>query len=370
MTTTMIDFDEKFSACSRMDSEYDGILFMAVKTTGIFCRPTCTARKPLKKNVAFFESSADALSAGYRPCKKCRPMEVAGQMPEWLESVVERFENDPARKWKDQDIRDCGAEPARVRRWFLSNHGITFHSFLRSRRLSTALARLSVGHDVTQAAFDAGYDSVSGFRTAFQNWFGCPAGAVENVESGIMVNRLLTPLGPMIVASDDKQLYLLEFAERRMLETQFKRLSKLLKRPMVPGENDIMNQTQVQLDEYFQGLRQKFELPLFIDGTEFQVGVWNELLKIGYGTTTSYEVIAKRVGKPNAQRAVGRANGDNRLAIVVPCHRVVRSNGELSGYGGGVRRKEWMLGHEKAVLAWESSASANGRRRVTKQYGD
>jgi AraC family transcriptional regulator of adaptative response/methylated-DNA-[protein]-cysteine methyltransferase len=276
-------------------------------------------------------------------------MEVSGQMPDWLEAVVENFESDPARKWKDQDIRECGAEPKRVRRWFLTNHGITFHSFLRSRRLSTALARLSLGHDVITAAHDAGYESVSGFRTAFQNWFGCPAGAADSVNGCIQVNRLLSPLGPLVVASDDRQLCLLEFADRRMLETQFKRLASLTKRSIVPGENPIMEQTQTQLDEYFQGSRQKFALPLFMGGTDFQASVWAELLKIEFGKTRSYESIAQSLGKPGAQRAVGKANGDNRVAIVIPCHRVIRSNGELSGYGGGVRRKEWMLEHERAV---------------------
>ena len=349
MTTTQMDFEEKYDACARKDPEYDGILFMAVKTTGIFCRPTCPAKKPLRKNVTFYDRSADALASGYRACKRCRPMEVSGQMPDWLENVVENMDRDPARKWKDQDIRALGAEPKRVRRWFQTNHGITFHAFLRSRRLSTALARLSLGHDIAETAFDAGYESVSGFRSAFQNWFGCAAGAVDGIDAGIQVNRLLSPLGPLVIASDERQLFLLEYADRRMLETQFKRLSALTKRSIVPGENAMMQKTQRQLDEYFQGNRQEFSISLFMGGTDFQQSVWKELKKIEFGKTCSYESIAKRLGNPGAQRAVGKANGDNRIAIIIPCHRVIRSNGELSGYGGGVRRKEWMLSHEKAI---------------------
>ncbi len=354
MTTTVMDFDEKYDACARNDPEYDGILFMAVKTTGIFCRPTCPAKKPLRKNATFFDRSADALASGYRACKRCLPMEVSGKMPDWLEQVVESMDLDPSRKWKDQDIRELGADPKRVRRWFLTNHGITFHSFLRSRRLSTALARLSLGHDITQTAYAAGYGSVSGFRSAFQNWFGCAAGAVEGVETAIQVNRLLSPLGPMVVASDNRQLFLLEFADRRMLETQFKRLAALTKRLIVPGENPVMQKTQKQLDEYFQGTRQEFSLPLFRGGTDFQLSVWRELQRIEFGNSRSYESIAISLGKPGAQRAVGKANGDNRIAIIIPCHRVIRSNGELSGYGGGVRRKEWMLEHEKAIANTKS----------------
>ncbi len=346
-----LEFDEMYSAFLNRDSEYDGLFLVAVKTTGVFCRSICSAKKPLKENVSFFEKTSDALAAGYRPCKKCMPMDVAGKMPAWLEDVIEKLESDPARKWKDYDIRQMGIDPTRVRRWFLSNHGITFHAFLRSRRLSAALSQITLGHDITQTAQDAGYESISGFRTAFQQWFGCPVGSANDPGSGIRVNRVLSPLGPMIVAADEEQLYLLEFADRKMLETQFSRLSKITRRDVFPGETELMQETQTQLNDYFEGIRQGFDLPLFIHGSEFQDLVWNELLKIEYGETCSYEEIATRIGKPSAQRAVGKANGDNRLAIVVPCHRVIRQNGELSGYGGGVRRKEWMLQHEKAVLS-------------------
>ncbi len=362
MSNLLLRFDEMYEALVDRNTEYDGVFFVGVRTTGIFCRSTCSARKPKRENVSFFEKTSDALAAGFRACKRCKPMEVSGKMPDWLEQVVEIFEQDPGRKWKDQDIRDTGADPKRVRRWFLTNHGITFHSFLRSRRLATALAQISLGHDITQAAFDAGYESISGFRSAFQQWFGCAVGTASKTEGAVLVNRLLTPLGPMIVASNDDQLILLEFADRRMLETQFKRLAKLLKKQMIPGGNELMNTVQTHLDEYFKGTRTEFSLPLFLQGTAFQKSVWNQLMKIDYGKTTSYETIAKRIGNPNAQRAVGKANGDNRLAIVVPCHRVIRQNGELSGYGGGVRRKEWMLEHEQASAHGSRQKSADSRQ--------
>lgn len=353
-----LEFDEMYSALLNRDSEYDGLFFVAVKTTGVFCRSICPAKKPLKENVSFFEKTCDALAAGFRPCKKCNPMNAAGKMPTWLEDVIEKFESDLTRKWKDYDIRQMGIDPTRVRRWFLSNHGITFHAFLRSRRLSTALSQITLGQDMTQTAHDAGYESISGFRTAFQQWFGCPIGSALDSELGIRVNRLLTPLGPMIVAADEEQLYLLEFADRKMLETQFSRLSKITGQEIFPGETDVMKTTQAQLDEYFEGTRKDFDLPLFIQGTEFQDLVWNELLNIEYGSTCSYEAIATKIDKPSAQRAVGKANGDNRLAIVIPCHRVIRQNGELSGYGGGIRRKEWMLEHEKAIMSNENESGS------------
>lgn len=358
MSHLLLKFDEMYQALVDRSSEYDGVFFVGVRTTGIFCRSTCPARKPKRENVSFFDKTADALAAGFRPCKRCRPMEVSGKMPDWLENVVTTFESEPGRKWKDQDIRDCGADPKRVRRWFLTHHGITFHSFLRSRRLASALAQISLGHDIAQSAFDAGYDSVSGFRTAFEQWFGCAIGAARDAADAILVNRLLSPLGPLIVATRENELLLLEFADRRMLETQFKRLSKLTNRPMMPGEHPLMEQVQNQLDEYFNGSRNRFDLPLFIKGTEFQELVWRQLLQIEYGQTVSYESIAKKLGRPKGQRAVGKANGDNRIAVVIPCHRVIRQNGELSGYGGGVRRKEWMLDHERANASAEQDKQA------------
>lgn len=342
------DSDEMYQALVDRNAQFDGVFFVGVKTTGIFCRPTCTARKPLQKNVRFFAAPADALAAGYRACKRCRPLEAAGQLPAWLDELVQTVEADPAKRWKDQDISDFGVDPARVSRWFKSNYGITFHGYLRCRRLSTALAQLSVGDNATQVALDAGYSSLSGFRDAFQKWFGATPGRVA---SGcvLLVNRIFTPLGPLVVAADDQHLLLLEFADRRMLETQITRLAQRLNCRFCPGENAIIDQTNHEIAEYFAGTRTEFTVPLQIAGTEFQQAVWNQLLKIPYGETRSYETLAHSIGRKGASRAVGRANGDNRLAIIVPCHRVIRADGSLSGYGGGVRRKEWLLNHEHSL---------------------
>ena len=348
MNHLLLEFDELYDALVKKDSEYDGLFFVGVRTTGIFCRVTCPARKPKKENVSFFDKTSDAIRAGFRPCKRCRPMEVSGRIPPWLEAVVEHCEDDPGRNWKDQDIRDLGVDPRRVRRWFLANHGITFHHFLRSRRLARALGQISLGADITRVALDSGYDSLSGFRTAFQQWFGCPPSGARDNQDTILFNRLPSPLGPIVVACDNERVFLLEFADRKLLDTQFKRLHRNTGQTMVPGENELMSETQKQLEEYFEGSRDRFDLAICIQGTPFQEQVWNELLKIGYGETASYEQVAVRIGNPKAQRAVGRANGENRIAIVVPCHRVIRQNGEISGYGGGVRRKEWMLEHERA----------------------
>jgi AraC family transcriptional regulator of adaptative response/methylated-DNA-[protein]-cysteine methyltransferase len=216
--------------------------------------------------------------------------------------------------------------------------------------LAAALAQLSVGDDPTCVAYDAGYESVSGFREAFGKWFGATPGQAVNGGRMLTVNRIHSPLGPLVAAADADHLYLLEFADRRMLERQLRRLGLRLGGVFAPGENRLLMQTVTELTEYFEGTRQDFTIPIASPGTEFQQSVWRQLCHIPFGQTSTYETVARAVGRDTAVRAVGRANGDNRLAIIIPCHRVIRSDGTLSGYGGGVRRKEWLLEHERAVL--------------------
>ncbi len=357
-TLTQLTDDDMYQALLQRSAEFDGLFFAAIKTTGIFCRPTCTARKPLRKNVLFFREARDAIAAGYRACRRCRPMEVSGAMPDWLAELMEIVDADPQQRWTDQDIRNHDIDPARVTRWFKANHGITFHGYVRCRRLAGALAQLSVGDDPTQVALDAGYQSLSGFREAFQKWFGTTPGNVDHGNKVLMINRIPTPLGPMIAAADAERLYLLEFADRRMLETQIKRLSGRLNSRFSPGENSLIEQTGQEVTEYFSGERQQFSVRFALPGTEFQQRIWQLLLKIPYGETASYEQLAVAAENPKGQRAVGRANGDNRIAIIIPCHRVVRSDGSLSGYGGGVHRKAWMLKHEKSIVSGTQSEFA------------
>jgi AraC family transcriptional regulator of adaptative response/methylated-DNA-[protein]-cysteine methyltransferase len=196
-------------------------------------------------------------------------------------------------------------------------------------------------------AHDHGYESLSGFRDAFQQVFGDAPGRSRDSET-VSVTRLLTPLGPMIAGATDEGICLLEFAERRMLETQLRRLSKRLDAVFVPGSNSWIEQLDRELQAYFDGASREFRVPLVIRGTEFQKLAWDALLKIPHGETRSYEQQARVMGRPKAVRAVGRANGDNRIAIVIPCHRVIGSDGRLTGYGGGLWRKRALLELEQS----------------------
>lgn len=337
---------EMYQALLRRDSSYEGIFVVGVRTTGIFCRPTCPARKPKADNVEFYAVAREALLAGYRPCKRCTPMEPEGAAPDWLAGLLARLESDPTDRLKDADLRAMGLSPERVRRWFQRHHGMTFQAYQRTRRLGAALGQLRQGADLTATAYDHGYESLSGFRDAFRDMFGATPGRSRQTIQ-VVVTRILTPLGAMLAGATDEALCLLEFCDRRMIDTQIERLQKRLGACFVPGDNDILAETQVQIDGYFAGARHEFTIPLETPGTAFQREVWAQLGTIPYGATRSYAEQARAIGRPRAVRAVGRANGDNRIAIIIPCHRVVGASGELCGYGGQLWRKKALLHHEQ-----------------------
>lgn len=341
------------------DASYDGLFVTAVRTTGIFCRPSCTARKPLPSNIEFFGSVREALFAGYRPCRRCDPARPPGAAPEWVKLLLERVEAEPARRLHDDDLRRLGVEPARARRYFVAHYGMTFHAYCRGRRLAGALRQLRGGEALDEVALGTGWDSHSGFRDAFTRTFGTPPGRGRGAAC-VLTASIETPLGPMIAGATDEGLCLLEFTDRRMLEAQVSRLQRLLRSPLVPGDHPLLARTREELERYFAGSLTAFTVPLVLRGTPFEERVWRELMRIPAGTTMSYAGLAARVESPGAQRAVGRANGMNRIAIIIPCHRVVNSDGKLGGYGGGLWRKHWLLEHEKAASGLQLPASGPG----------
>ena len=341
------DSDTMYQALLNKDSQFEGVFFVGVKTTGIFCRPTCYARKPKQENVEFFSSIRQALAHGYRPCKRCRPLNLAGEPPEWLRPLLDEIEAAPLKRIKDFDLRQRGLEPERVRRWFKTHHGMTFQAYLRAIRINHAFGRIQVGETVTENAFGAGYQSLSGFSDSFKKLTGISPN--QSAKSRIIhITRILTPLGPMMAGAAEDGICLLEFSDRRMLETQFLRLKKWFEAELVPGSSPYFEPLNQQIQAYFKGELRKFDVPLSAPGTDFQKQVWQALLAIPYGETCSYKQLAAQIQRPTAIRAVARANGDNRLAILIPCHRVIGDNGHLTGYGGGLWRKQYLLELEGA----------------------
>ena len=187
---------------------------------------------------------------------------------------------------------------------------------------------------------------MSGFNDRFQSIFGSSPSESSD-KAVINIVRFTTPLGPMFACATKEGLCLLEFTNRKMLETEFKDLAKRLDAVILPGQSQFLDQVQTQIREYFDGSRQEFDIPLYTPGTDFQQSVWKILNEIQYGETRSYKQQAQLLGKPEAVRAVASANGMNRIAIIIPCHRVIGENGYLTGYAGGLARKKWLLDHEK-----------------------
>ncbi|MDQ4139462.1 MAG: helix-turn-helix domain-containing protein, partial [Bacteroidota bacterium] len=309
MFKNLANQDELFyQALVAKDVSYEGTFIAAVKTTGIFCRPTCRARKPKRDNVIFFKSTKEAILHGYRPCKVCHPLENLGESPDYVKELLEEIHSNPAKKLSDYDLIKRGIEPNKVRRWFLKNHGLTFQSYQRLSRINSAIKKIQNGETVTAAAFDTGYESLSGFADSFKTIFGV-APSKGKQKQVINVTRLETPLGTMLAGAVEEGICLLEFTDRRMLETELKSLSTFLNATIIQGSNANFEKLRLELNEYFAGQRQVFSVPLVAPGTTFQKTVWQELQRIPYGSTRSYKQQALAMQVPNAVRAVANANG-------------------------------------------------------------
>jgi AraC family transcriptional regulator, regulatory protein of adaptative response / methylated-DNA-[protein]-cysteine methyltransferase len=227
---------------------------------------------------------------------------------------------------------------------------MTFQAYHRARRMGLALADIRKGKTVIDSQLDQGFESGSGFREAFTRIVGTAPSRARGV-TVLHAKWLETPLGSMLALADDRGLHLLDFVDRRGLERALETLQKRLNARVLPGEHPVLTQITRELAEYFAGTRTRFDTPVVLTGSAFQATVWRALQAIPAGATRSYGELAAKIGQPAAVRAVGRANGDNRLSIIVPCHRVIGADGALTGYGGGLWRKQKLLDLEQGALA-------------------
>ncbi len=345
MLTTAIQ-KEYYQALLEKNSAYEGVFYVGVKTTGIFCRPGCPARKPKFEHCEFFCSAQDALLASYRPCKRCRPLSNPQQVSELVQKLVAAIEANPEKRWKDKDFEAFSVDASTARRQFKKRFGMTFVAYARARRMGIAMKQIREGNQVIEAQLNAGYDSGSGFRDAFAKIMGAAPGKITQHPAIFKTSWIDTPLGPMLAIADEHALYLLEFVDRRGLEREVARLRNKTKAAIIPGTTPPITSIEQELKEYFNGQLKHFVTPVHHLGSDFQKRVWHELTLIPYGETRSYSKQAEIIGKPTAFRAVANANGANQLAIIIPCHRIINLNGELGGYAGGLNRKKWLLDHE------------------------
>lgn len=335
-----------YRALMRRDPSFEGIFYAGVRTTGIFCLPTCSAKKPAPENVDFFATPDEALHSGYRPCLRCNPMDPGKRPPKLVERLRREVEHAPGGRLTDKELAAMSIDPSTARRQFKRHYGMTFQAYHRARRIGLALRQVRHGGRVDEARNGSGFNSESGFRDAFTRIFG-EAPTTAKTRGCLFAERIETPLGAMLAIADDEGLRLLEFVDRRAMEGELSILRKRLRTNVVPGEHPHLDAVRAELQDYFSGKNLEFNVPIAPVGSDFQLRAWKILRSIPVGETRSYSWMAQRLGDSNARRAVGRANGENMICIVIPCHRVIRADGTLCGYGGGLWRKKWLLDHEQ-----------------------
>ncbi|MCE8553370.1 bifunctional transcriptional activator/DNA repair protein Ada [Ruegeria pomeroyi] len=350
------DDDTLYSALTARNPAWDGRAYVGVTSTGIFCRLTCPARKPKRENCRFLPTVAACLAAGYRPCLRCRPLRPEGAGDPLVARLLNALETDPARRWTEGDLTEMGLDPSTVRRSFKRQFGQTFLDMARQARLQAGLTTLADGGRVIDAQIEAGYESPAAFRAAFARHLGLPPGSFR-ANAMLRADWFDTPLGVMIAVSDRTRLHLLEFADRKALPTELKRLHASCKGDLGFGRLPPIDLAQAQLTEFLAGQRTRFTLDLALHGTPFTRRVWQALQSLPAGSTISYAELARRLGRPEAVRAVARANGANQIAIVIPCHRVLGADGALTGYGGGLWRKQRLIELERAYAQTERTCA-------------
>lgn len=356
----MLSIDDSrlyYQALLEKNPEFEGLFFVGVTTTGVFCRPTCPARKPKFENCEFFATAQQALLASYRPCLRCRPLSHPNQVSALVQTLVAAVEANPEKRWTDADFAALSVDAVTARRQFQQRFGMSFVEYARARRLGLAMKQIRNGDAVIDAQLASGYRSGSGFRDAFARIMDTAPQSVKVRQAELFAKQaapmplkaawLDTRLGPMLAIADDEALHLLEFVDRRGLEREIERLRQRSKLAVIPGRTSAIDAIERELGAYFAGDSCAFLTPFVQHGSVFQQTVWAALRAIPVGETRSYAELARALGKPEAVRAVAQANGANQLALVIPCHRVIESDGGLGGYGGGISRKQWLLAHER-----------------------
>lgn len=338
-----LNVDNAWAAFMRRDRGWDGRIIGAVKSTGIYCKPSCPARRPKRENVEFFENADEARAAGYRPCLRCRPDEVGRdrQAVAKAAKLIEQAEVSPTLGELAAAVRYAPHHFQRIFKRLLGVSPAEYGRGLRIRRTETAL---KMNGRVTDAVYDAGYAGPSGFYSDAKERLGMTPSAWREGGRGetIRWTRFESPLGQMLIAATGKGICRLTFEDS---EQSLKRLFP--NATIVEDNGSLKDLVEGALAAIERPLAMP-DLPIDVAGTAFQEAVWRELRKIPAGETRSYAEIAAAIGHPKAVRAVGTANGDNHVCVLIPCHRVIRSDGSLGGYGGGIERKKKLLAAEGA----------------------
>jgi len=342
--------DETWEAVRRRDSSYDGVFFVAVKTTGVYCRPSCKSRPPKRENVSFFPSAEAAERAGFRACKRCRPDRLGEPDPqvEAVKRACETIASAEEALSLDDLAKTAGMSPFHFHRVFKKVAGVTPKAYAAQMRARRAAESLRTAGTVTEAIYDAGFNSSSRFYETATARLGMTPSAVRRGGMGETIRFAVgeASLGAVLVAATDKGVCCIMLGDDpdrllRELQDRFPRAK------LIGGDADF-EQTVAAVVGLVEAPASHFDLPLDIRGTAFQQQVWQALRAIPPGKTATYTEIARAIGQPKAVRAVAGACAANPLAVAIPCHRVVRTDGDLSGYRWGVERKRKLIDMEAA----------------------
>jgi AraC family transcriptional regulator of adaptative response/methylated-DNA-[protein]-cysteine methyltransferase len=341
--------EQRWSAVVHRDAAADGAFYYAVRTTGVYCRPTCPSRPARRENVSFHLTCAAAEQAGFRACRRCRPNEagLAAQRAAMVEAACRQIENAEQPLSLDALAHAAGLSRFHFHRLFKTVTGVTPKQYADAHRAHRLRAALPEGGSVTQAIFDAGFNSSGRFYARSSQWLGMTPGRFRSGGDNERIRFAVEKcsLGLVLVAATDIGVCAILFGERRepLLEDLKRRFPKAR---LVPGEPDF-EQSVAKVVSLVEAPRAGIDLPFDVRGTAFQQRVWQALRAIPPGATASYAEIARRIGTPRAVRAVAQACAANPVAVAIPCHRAVRNDGGLAGYRWGLERKQALLERER-----------------------
>lgn len=328
----------------------DGKFVYAVKTTGVYCRPSCPSRRPRIENVEFFKSTGEAKEAGYRACVRCRPNETRSAADIMVEQIREFIEKNLDQTVTLEAIGNAvGASPFHLQRVFKANTGLTPRQYADECRLKAVKKELNAGRQVTDALYQAGYSSSSRLYERSTQQLGMTPRSYAKRGAGELINYayIHSPMGALLMAGTARGLCFLQFGESEAdlisaLKCEFEAAT-------IVQNAEPLSSWIGALHEYLEGNKKGLDVPVDMSGTTFQQAVWRYLRQIPAGQTRTYSEVAEAIGQPNAVRAVARACASNKVALAIPCHRVVRRDGNLGGYRWGIQRKELLIRQEQGA---------------------
>jgi AraC family transcriptional regulator, regulatory protein of adaptative response / methylated-DNA-[protein]-cysteine methyltransferase len=359
-----------WEAVLKKDKTKDGEFFFGVLTTGVFCRLSCPARRPLRKNIRFYETATQAIADNLRPCLRCRPL-VTGRADSMERRIyalcdfIRKNSSEPLNL--EQLSQKARLSPFHLQRTFKAVVGVTPRQYLEACRLETLKKQFRSGNSLTEAIYDAGFGSNSRVYERVSTRLGMTPTEYRAGGNHVSISyvTIQSPLGLMMIGATDRGLCFVQFGDSRvkllaMLRAEFPAAALAEMKQPYPEQFGLWVQALIG---HLSGDRQRLSLPVDVRGTAFQFRVWTYLQSIPYGEVQSYSEVARGIQQPGANRAVAQACASNKVAIAVPCHRVIRGNGEMGGYRWGVARKRTLIDLERSAKAAEHPLVESGTQR-------